>query len=109
MKVPLITKLGGICIIFCFGLLFISALTGCENQQSYASEPSLEVKDDQQDDAYGMEQMTDLERRIQQVQQNELPKAAIKQTPREIELEAELSECKSKLSILMYSDSDNPK
>jgi len=109
MRVPLITKFGGVFIVFGFGLLCISAFSGCDNQQSHASEPVLEVEEDQQDDSYGMEQMTDLERRIQQVQQNELPKAAIKQTPREIELEAELSECKSKLSILMYSNSDNPK
>lgn len=109
MNVPILTKYGGACIIFSFGLLLISIFSGCGSQDSHANEPSIESVDDVLDDSYGMEQMSDLERRIAQAQHDQLPKPAVVQSPREIKLEAELAECKSKLSALANSNSDGPK
>lgn len=106
MNLPVVTRYGGIFVIFGLGLLFATIFSGYGDQRSFAGEPSDEVVGD---DAYGVEQMTDLERRIKESQSNQLPKATVQKTVREIELEAKLAECENKLSIMMYSDSDKPK
>ncbi len=108
------TRYGGVVFLTGFVVLVVVLFAARPHQMSHAEQPAEEARpteatDPTEDDVYSVDQMTDLEKRIEQTQQQPLPQEIFDKTPREVQLEADLATCNKKLELLMYSKTDNPK
>ena len=108
-----VARYGGVLFLTGVIVLVVLLFAASSYQLSHAEQPPEESGATEsvapiEDDAYSVNQMTDLEKRIEQVQQG-APEEIPAKVPREIRLEADLAACNKKLELLMYSKDDNPR